>query len=192
MRKKIVNFCWVPSYVGISGNKRVDHLAFSTKSHINISSFKLPSSDILPIHHKLFRNAWQSKWDSLPPYYATWHRKIISKIPRHPWFKDLDLSRRFIVSFTRLWLGYSLLPYHPLKLDLNSSPLCTLHQLQTICDFEQIIFNCPTFSSNRLILFSLFSSLGYISPDSNLLLNSRSIPIIQSIINFILITGFLV
>jgi len=177
-------FFWVPSYVGISGNERADCLAFSTNSHIFHFSLKLPAFDIL-LFHKLLRSAWQFNWDFLPPNFASWHRRIVSIIPMHSLFKDLDLSKRLIVSFSCLRIG------HTYKLNLNSSPLCTRYQEQFICDFEHIIFNCPFLLSSRLLLFSLLSSLVYIAPESGLL-NSCSTPIIHSIINFIHSAGFLI
>jgi len=189
---KTVKFLWIPSHVGIAGNERADHLAFSTKFLIYSSPFKTPASDFLPIHRKLLRNAWQTKWDSLPPNYAAWHRHIVSSIPKHPWFKDLEISRHLIVSYTRLRIGHSLLPHHSSKLNLNSSPLCTLHHDESICDFDHILFNCPSLLTSRQLLFSFLSSLGYISPDSNLLLNSRFTPIIRSLIQFIHTAGFLI
>jgi len=39
---------------------------------------------LMLIHLKLLRDAWQTKWDSLPPNYAAWHRHIVSSIPKHP------------------------------------------------------------------------------------------------------------
>ena len=189
---KTVKFFWIPSHVGIVGNERADHLAFSTKYLTNLSPFKTPASDFLPVHRKLLSNAWQTKWDSLPPNYATWHRHIVSSIPKHPWFKDLEISRHLIVCFTRLRIGHSLLPYHSFKLNLNSSPLCTRHHEESICDFDHILFNCPSLFYSRQLLFSFISSFGYISPDSNLLLNSRSTPIIHSLIQFINTAGFLI
>ncbi|KAL4156135.1 hypothetical protein QTP88_000170 [Uroleucon formosanum] len=189
---KTVKFFWIPSHVGIAGNERADYLAFSTKSLIYFSPYKTPASDLLPFHRKLLRNAWQTKWDSLPPNHAAWHRQIVTSIPKHPWFKDLEISRHLIVSYTRLRIGHSLLPHHSSKLNLNSSPLCTLHHNESICNFEHIIFDCPSLFNNRQLLFSYLSSFGYISPDSNLLLNSRVIPIIRSLIQFFHTAGFLI
>jgi hypothetical protein len=180
------------STIFIGGNERADFLAYSTKSLINSSPLKLPASDILPIHRKLLRKAWQSKWESLPENFASWHRQIVPSIPTHPWYKDLKISRSVIVYYTRLRIGHSLLPHHAFKLELNSSPLCTRHQEEAICNFEHIIFHCPSLHPNRQLFFSYLCSLGYISPDSKLLLNSRSPPIIHSLIHYFLSAGFLI
>ncbi|KAL4103296.1 hypothetical protein QTP88_018673 [Uroleucon formosanum] len=141
---KTVKFFWIPSHVGIAGNERADYLAFSTKSLIYFSPYKTPASDLLPFHRKLLRNAWQTKWDSLPPNHAAWHRQIVTSIPKHPWFKDLEISRHLIVSYTRLRIGHSLLPHHSSKLNLNSSPLCTLHHNESIW-FALVFVVCTLF-----------------------------------------------
>jgi len=52
--KEFVQFLWVPSHVRIKGNETADRLAYSTKSYILFSYFKLPHSDLLPIFRKLF------------------------------------------------------------------------------------------------------------------------------------------
>jgi ribonuclease HI len=67
---KIVNFFWIPSHVGIDGNERRDHLAFSIKYTNHISSCKIPASDFLPIHRQILRKAWQTKFFFLSPNYG--------------------------------------------------------------------------------------------------------------------------
>jgi hypothetical protein len=131
---KIVNIFWIPSHVGIAGNERADNLALSTKYTNHISSCKIPASDFLPIHRKILRKAWQTKFSFLSPNIGTWYRQIIPTIPHRPWFNNLGLSRKSIVAFTRLRIGHSLLPHHAFKLSLNSSPLCTRHHADTVCD----------------------------------------------------------
>jgi ribonuclease HI len=92
LKNKIVNFFWIPSHLDITGNERVDHLAFSTKYTNHISFCKIPASDLLPIHRKILQKAWQTKLSSLPPNYGAWHRQIVPTITRRPWFNDLGLS----------------------------------------------------------------------------------------------------
>jgi len=189
---KRVQFLWVPSHVGIAGNERADTLAFSTKFHILSSPFKVPAFDLLPIQHKLLRNAWQSKWASFPPNYAYWHRNLCPTIPLNPWFRGLNISRHLIVAFTRLRIGHNLLPNHSFRLSLNSSPFCTLHHTDAVCDLNHLLFHCPSLHSSRLLLFSLSAALGYTRPDTKLLLNTRSPILINAITNFIISAGFLI
>jgi len=156
---KIIKFFWVPSHVGITGNERADHLAFSTKFSNQFSNSKIPASDLLLIHRKLLRNAWQFKWSSLPLNFASWYRHTSPVISQLPWFNNLGIQRHLIVSFTHLRIEHSLLPHHSFKLSLNSSPLCTRHHEDTICDFSHIIFNCLFLIISRQLLFSFLSSL---------------------------------
>jgi len=189
---KTVQFLWVPSHVGILGNERADHLAFFTKGFSHISLCKIPALDLLPFLRKLLHNSWESKWSSLPSNYASWHRSICPSIPLHPWFLGLEIPKFYINSFSRLRIGHSLLPHHSYHLSLNSSPLCPLHLEEAFCDFNHIIFNCPSLLSDRHRLFSRLSSLGFLPSNAFLILNSRSPSFIQLIINFILNAGFLI
>lgn len=104
-----------------------------------IPGFKLPATDLLPIHRRLLRNAWNSKWSSLLPNFTSWHTSISTSIPEPPWSQDLDLQRSTIVSFSRLRLGHNLLPTHSFLHSLNSSPLCTLKSFVTFIIFSSLV-----------------------------------------------------
>lgn len=67
---------------------------------------------------------WHKSYCNLPPNYTTWCRNINSIILSKPWFHSLKLSRKIIISFSRLHFGHILLPSHSFKLSLNNSPLC--------------------------------------------------------------------
>lgn len=123
--------------------------------------------DILPIH-RILLYAVPSNPNGTP-YRRTLQHDIGRSFPQfHITHGSIYPSRRLTVSYTRLRILHSLLLHYFFKTDLNSSPLCTQHKVQTICDLEHIVFNCPTLSPNRRILSSLFSSQGYITPDSQL------------------------
>ncbi|KAF0754286.1 RNase H domain-containing protein [Aphis craccivora] len=62
---------------------------------------------------------------------------------------NLNLSRSSIVHFNRLRSGYTFLPAHANKLDLNNSPLCTLHISESPCDLFHILFDCPSLLLKR-------------------------------------------
>lgn len=67
---------------------------------------------------------WHKSYCNLPPNYTTWCRNINSINLSKPWFHSLKLSRKIIISFSRLHFGHILLPSHYFKLSLNNSPLC--------------------------------------------------------------------
>lgn len=77
--------------------------------------------------------------------------------------------------------------------ELVSSML--LYQEETFCDFNHILFNCPSALSDkpRLFFFSfILSPLGYHFPRSYFLLNTRS-PIAIYLINYLIHNpGFLI
>lgn len=120
-----------------------------------------------------------------PPNYAYWHRNIIPTIPSRSWFRSLKIPRHLIVTFIRLRIGHFLLSNHSFRLSLNYSPLCTLHSEEAIFYLNHILFYCPSLLSSRRLLFSLFTTQGYLCPNSYLILNSRSPIIINAIVKFI-------
>lgn len=72
----------------------------------------------------------------------------------------------------------------------HCTPLCIRPHEDSICDFNNIIFVCLSILSCRLHLLSFLSFFDYITPDSNLLLNSPSVPIIHSNVNLFYSSGF--
>jgi len=108
-----IRFLWVPSHVKILGNEMADLLATSTKSYSSSSySLEIPFSDFLSSHRNSLNKAWLSSQRSLPQNYATSHREISPSTYSRSWFHHLDLSRSTTVNFSRLRLGYNLLPFH--------------------------------------------------------------------------------
>ena len=63
-RGKIINFCWVPAHVGITGNERADRLAKEAAVNSIPRAYLIPSSDFIPtIKKKKIRELWQFCWD---------------------------------------------------------------------------------------------------------------------------------
>lgn len=67
-------------------------------------------------------------------------------------FKDLLIFKRLIANYTLLQIEHSLLPRYVFKVELDSSPLCTRHHEDTVCDFDRINNN----SSKKLFIFHFF------------------------------------
>lgn len=145
----------------------------------NFFPFKIPAFDFLLIHRKLSRSARQCKWSSVLLNYASQHRPINPTNHIYPKFLRLDILLCRIIAFTRFRTGHSLLPHHSFHLVFNSFPFCILHFERAFCDFNHIIFNCPTLFPSELLLFSFLLSVIYSSP--NLLLYSRSVSLIPFI-----------
>ena len=55
-------FCWLPSYVGMSGNEEADKAAKDALSQ-DILPFKVPFNDFKPLIKKIIQNVWQQTWN---------------------------------------------------------------------------------------------------------------------------------
>jgi ribonuclease HI len=190
-KKFTIQFLWVPSHVGIHGNEIADSLAKSSSNLICPSLSLIPWTDLVPIlrHHVL--TLWSTYWNNLPGHFASRYRSLVPVIHNKIWFKDLTLSRPLIIKFNRLRIGHHLLPSHAYKLNLNDSPLCTLHIEESICDLSHILFDCPSLSTKRTTLFNSLKSLN-IPLNIFDILNSNSVSVISLVISFILEAGFLI
>jgi len=129
--------------------------------------------------------------DNLPANFASRYRDITPHILKNIWFNNLDLQRSHIVQFNRLCIGYSLLPSHSFNLNLNNSPLCTLHLSECICDFSHTLFTCPALKSERLILINYLWSLDF-PFNLHSIRNANCIITIKMIISFILDAGLII
>ena len=62
-RGKIVEFCWIPSHIGIHGNTKADKAAKDALK-FDITQFQIPYID-LKLSIKVYINyLWQTYWDS--------------------------------------------------------------------------------------------------------------------------------
>lgn len=136
----VIECLWIPSHIGIQGNKIADSFSKSTSSLINPSSALIPWTDFFPLLKSHIDQIWINQWSSLPSNYASWYRNISPSIPHNPRFLNLNLSKKIISSFSHLRLGHTLLPSHSYKLSLKDSPLCTLHATESNYDISHILF----------------------------------------------------
>jgi len=186
----MVEFIWILSHAGISGNEMVDYLAISTNTNLRFPIFKILATDFLTPFKLKHNQTCQRKWASSAANFVTWYRYITSTIPSHKWFHNLSLSRRHIVQFSQLRLGHNLLPAHAFHLSLNHSPSCTHHNDMVRCDFNHIIKDCPSLVFPRRNLFQ-FLSFNNISPiDSHNILNSQFTHVILVVLKFIIAAGY--
>ena len=64
VNKKVV-LTWVPSHVGIKGNKKADELA-KQALNFNVLDLKVPYTDLKMNVNSVFKQKWQAQWNMCP------------------------------------------------------------------------------------------------------------------------------
>jgi kelch-like protein 2/3 len=187
---RCIQLLWIPSHIGILGNEVADRLAKSTAITILPSPDQLPWTDFTPLLRCHVLSLWSNQWNKLLTDFASKYKNTAPKISNNKtWFNNLNLPRSTIVCFNSLRVRHSLLPDHAYKLGLNDSPLCSLHTAESICDFQHLLFHCPSLCSERLILLNLLRTFN-IPLNLFSILKTNSEIVINEIIKFILDAGF--
>jgi hypothetical protein len=118
--KTNLQIIWVPSHIGISGNKAADKLAFqaTTKTQIDIT-VPFEQSDINKIATEIINDKWSQTWINKPKiaHYYQVTPKLHPVIPKATNRKDSRI-------FFRLRSGYSLLNSNLHLYKLHPTGLC--------------------------------------------------------------------
>ena len=61
---KIVEFCWIPSHVGVAGNERADETANRAAQAQSTRFLLLPARDSFSVCSTYARRKWQGKWEN--------------------------------------------------------------------------------------------------------------------------------
>ena len=116
---KSVQFCWIPSHVGIAGNESADAAARRAASAPHTRRLPLPARDFYPAASLLVRSEWQSSWSALP------RNKLRELKPTlEPWQSSSRRSRREEVILCRLRVGHTY-GTHGHLLRGEERPLCS-------------------------------------------------------------------
>lgn len=79
--------------MGIEGNKRTDSLAkFATRMRSRLIN-KIPFSDLIPLYHRVIRNAWRFQWASLTSTANCFKLICLDISDRFPWFFNIIISK---------------------------------------------------------------------------------------------------
>lgn len=149
-----VSFMWVPSHKGITGNEIADRTANEGINPLDVSSLYIPFTDCYPSLKADIKRLWHSFWKKDQEVKGKWFGNIQDDLPAKPWYDDLkEASRDFITTINRLRLGHSTTPAHLCRLKIFESSACEKCQ-HDFCDVDHLIFSCPAYSLERLILAS--------------------------------------
>lgn len=142
-----IEFCWVPSHVGIQGNEEADEAA-NTSASLPVAVTDIPASDYRAILRRVIKLAWQSEWDS--NIYNKLHnvKPILSE-----WRSARHRERFYEVVLCRLRIGHTRLTHGHL-LQKENEPICE-HCSETLT-IVHILIVCPQFEQHRRSCFSIF------------------------------------
>ena len=99
-KRKVVQFCWVPSHIGINGNEEADRLAKEGSLKLPIVK-TIPDTDYLPEIKNAVRSSWQFSWNLIE---SNKMREITEFI--NPWsYKSNNRWRE--VALCRLRIGHT-------------------------------------------------------------------------------------
>ena len=99
---KTVNFCWIPSHVGIAGNELADAAARRAASVACTRRLPLPAQDYYPKINTFLRSQWQRGWSAL-----TSNKLKELKPSLRPWPSSSRRSRSEEVTLCRLRIGHA-------------------------------------------------------------------------------------
>ena len=146
-RKKVtVEFCWVPSHVGVGGNERADIAAKSASRLTHISPVNIPHSDFNTIIRFYMRQRWQDRWTS-----AVGNLKLKAIRPSvHHWTSP-QMDRRASIVLTRLRIGHTYLTHKYLMASgaERQSPRCSACNVDITV--KHFLIDCPLYHRKRLI-----------------------------------------
>lgn len=169
-----VNFLWVPSHSGITGNEFADHLAGSV-SESTPTKATISLHDVISENKKLLFNQWNSSYKSMSNPNSFFFQ-LQPEIPPLPWYRNVNLNnRKNIIMLCRLRFGHTGLPAHLHRFIPSIDPYCPLHpQDELPADPNHILFSCSKLSLSQKLFESQLIALNVPRPWSLLSLLADS------------------
>ena len=140
---KSVQFCWIPSHVGITGNELADAAARRAASAHCTRRMSLPARDFYPAVRASVYSLWQQTWD------AQRSNKLREIKPTlRLWRSSLRSSRWEEVVLCRLRIGHSYAThgYHFRGEDKPTCPRC-----RAPLTVAHVLLSCPRLRSFRAL-----------------------------------------
>ena len=132
--------CWIPSHIGVSGNKRAGSAA---KSALDLcpDNTSIPYTDLKPQMNRFFVTKWQQCWnDSI-------NNKLFQTKPiLGEWRPPFRKSRMEQVIISRLRIGHTRLT-HSFILKQEQPPRCLT--CQTLYTIKHILMECGVLATAR-------------------------------------------
>ncbi|CAF4911295.1 unnamed protein product [Pieris macdunnoughi] len=159
--EKHVEFVWVPSHSGITGNEVVDEATRRDHDDDLTDSFKVPFTDYymqIKIHLK---RRWKEYWNYNTEILnkGQWYSEIQRDLPMIPWYNSFKYNnRKFITCINRLHVGHCCVPAHLKRKKIILDDNCTYCSKEN-ADIKHVLFECEMFNIQRLLLASVISDV---------------------------------
>ena len=138
---KRINFCWVPSHVGVIANEAADVLARECIIRQNIETVDIPRSDHKSVIKHYTTHKWREKWTNTE---NNKYRNISATITPLP--HSCCENRRWSIALTRLRIGHTNITHKHL-MERNYEPYC--EDCLVPLTVEHILAECPSFAEIR-------------------------------------------
>src|SRR6266516_4152809 len=138
---KIVEFCWVPSHVGIKGNEKADCAAKAALQLPISTDIQIHYTDLKQTTNRYFTGIWQNHWNQIQFNKL----QIIKPSVGETKLKDVTIRRDEVV-LHRARIGHTFLTHSYLLKQENSPDCSTCHCLLTV---QHILIDCPNYQPIR-------------------------------------------
>lgn len=177
-----VEFVWIPSHCGITGNEISDRLAKEAVHCGDMYPYKTYSHDLLSLPAVFLSDEWQSYWNNSRLLKGMFYSLIQPNISHKTWFRKAKLGKTVTSILIRMRLGHVCSPAHLAKLKIVNEPTCECGV--DIGDVNHIFFSCVL--HDRSSFLDDLLSLGVPFPLSILsLLCTNDLSIYKCIASFI-------
>ena len=145
-QNRTIQFCWVPSHVGVDGNEEADRVA-RQKADCNdeIPNYRTYYKDFFPTVRVAIFQLWQEKWLNIE---GNKLRKIKDNV--RPWKACSYRSRRVESVLCRLRIGHTLFS-HGHHMERRPPPYC--EDCIVPLTVKHILAECPSYQDQRNRLF---------------------------------------
>ncbi|KAI8420096.1 hypothetical protein MSG28_008678 [Choristoneura fumiferana] len=123
---KNVEFVWVPSHIGITGNEIVDQATRCDHDEDLTESFKVPFTDYYHLFKMSSKRIWKEYWDITTETKGKWYAELQQNLPTAPWYYGFRYTnRKFITCINRMRSGHCLVPAHLNRMKIIADDKCT-------------------------------------------------------------------
>ncbi|GFV36754.1 RNase H domain-containing protein [Trichonephila clavipes] len=139
-----LQFCWIPSHIGIIANEPEDIAALSATTHLPLT---VPFCHMKRVIQHRIHSSWQESWGLQTNNKLHFVKPVIGAGP-------VMTMRRTDVKLTRLCIGHTRFTHRHLLLGENvpECPSCKVPY-----SVHHILIDCPVFKDHRIIFYSYTS-----------------------------------